>query len=118
MFSTGCIPDVRGAQRLRKIVRAGVVSTYCSLACLLLAVVTLWIATKFNTAKDVVFLDGMLLCVILFFRTVKASENSVAKTLKVTDCKAFATPRDVAGNELRWSIVLGIGFVVCLFSII
>ena len=112
VFSAGCIPKSRFVSRAWKAIRAGFVSAFTSLFCLLLSYLVYVVATTRTEADEVLFLDGMLVCAILFFRVLKASENVMARHLRVTDCKAFEKPRETQGSELWLGIALLILYVV------
>jgi hypothetical protein len=112
--SAGCIPKAPFFPRVWKALRVAFVSTFASLVCLLLSYLTFIVAARGVGAHEVLFLDGALVCVILFFRELKAFENVLAPLLAITDCKAFAEPRKTQGHELRWGIVLLLLYAVCL----
>ncbi len=123
VFSPGCIPPQRSRKnrrknsrirKLLKVPRAMFVSAYTSVVCGVLSYMVYGDATTRKEAWAVLFLDGALVCVILLFRVLKASENIMAQHLKVTDCKAFKTPRETKGSELWWGIALFVLYIVCL----
>lgn len=116
VFSVGCIPKARFFHRIWKALRASFVSVFASLVCLLLSYSAFVVATKRTEADEVLFLDGMLVCVILFFRVVKAFENVLAPCLAVTDFKAFTRPRKTQGHELLWGILLLLLYAVCFLG--
>jgi len=116
VFSMGCIPKARFFPRVWKALRAACVSVFASLVCLLLSYSAFVVATKRTDADEVLFLDGMLVCVILFFRAVKAFENVLAPLLRVKDCKAFMEARKTQGRELRWGILLLLLYAVCFLG--
>jgi hypothetical protein len=121
ILAPGCIPQGTGAStlmnylwRLGKLMAALAVSTSASVLSALLTLVALFLANARSSPMQVALIDVALVCVVLLFRLFKAAETSLARTLKITDCKAFATPRPTQGNEWRWGIALGFAYVVCL----
>lgn len=112
VLSPGCIPRLGFWKHLWKFVRAAFVSVITSVICLLPSYLVYRVATRTTEADEVLFLDAMLICVILFFRVLKPAETWLAKFARVTDCKTFQTPREAHGGELWWSIVLLILYVL------
>ena len=81
-----------------------------------LCYVTFRVATNRTGAWEAILLDGALICVILFFRAVKAIENALRGPLRVTNAKAFANPRATHGSELQWGLILLLVYTVCVLG--
>jgi hypothetical protein len=105
VFSQGCLPQGSVRERVLIGLKASIVSTSASVLSLIMTFVALRVASG---ASDwsVVLIDGMLICTLLFFRSAKALENSLADFLKVRGCKAFKERRTTQGLELWQGIVL------------
>jgi hypothetical protein len=121
ILAPGCIPPGKGGSammnylwRLGKLMAALAVSIFASISSALLTYIALCLARARGTSQQVVLIDISLVCVVLLFRVFKAAEPGLARAFRVTDCKAFATPRTTKGNEWRWGIVLGFVYIACL----
>jgi hypothetical protein len=97
-------------------VRVAFVTTFSSVVYFLLSYLLFVVARRSTEAYEVLFLDGALFWVILFFRILKASENVLAPLFVVTDCKAFTRPRKTQGYELPLGIGLLLLYAACFLG--
>src|SRR5262249_27893618 len=117
LFSAGCLPGTGSRMRtLWKGLRVAGVSVFASVFCLALTSLVFAISSMRQTWLEVVLLDLSLICVVLLFRASKVAENALARSFRVTDCKAFEEPRRAYGSEGAWAITLFIAYVAFMLS--
>jgi len=115
VFPRGYIPRAPG--RLWTGLKAAFVSMFASVICLVfVGFIVFSFATTTAGWREVLFLDGALLCVILLFRELKAIENPLAKWLKLKACKAWIEVRPTHGHELTTGIGLTLVYLLCLLG--
>lgn len=113
LFTTGCLPPgLSGGTRFSKAVRVAFVCTSASLLCTALCLAVWWLSLGVSDGYRVALLDISLMVVVLFFRVAKAIETPLASLAQVVDCRAFAHPRAVAGNERVLAAFLMLSYVL------